>query len=156
MQDNQWADLLTKAPSRPAARYESSSPRAPLAGFPVTGTASDTSSVSRLHPMSSQAPRARPTSASVRTSSSSGDATHSDKRRGRGAQNDRTRSDRARSATTRSTSMGTEDGHMALVAVTHELANRQQSAIPGEERGSHLAQKQHAHFTKQQASRSHA
>ena len=126
MQDNQWAEVLTNKPSRTAARYEPSSPRARFDGLPVAGTTRDTSSLGR--PTSTL-----PTSASRGASSNSG-ATHSE-----------------RSALTRSTSPASEDS----LSAAHALNNRLQSSTTSGGEASRYAQKQHSHVTKQRAARGH-
>ena len=136
MQDNHWAELLTKNPGRTVARYKPSSPRA--------RAARDQSSLGSQRTTSTV-----PTSASGSTSSSNSDATHNDQRRGGdSALHGQTRIEHL----TRSASLGSEDG----LSAAHVLKNELQSSTSSGGEASRFAQKQRSHVTRQPAALGHA
>ena len=136
MQDNHWAELLTKSPGRTVARYKPSSPRA--------RAARDQSSLGSQRTTSTV-----PTSASGSTSSSNRDATHDDQRRGGdSALHGQTRIEHL----TRSASLGSEDS----LSAAHVLKNKLQSSTSRGGEAPRFAQKQRSHVTKQRGAMGHA
>ena len=143
MQDNHWAELLTKTPGRTVARYKPSSPRARVGGPPVASAARDQSSLGSQRTTSTV-----PTSASGRSSSIS-DATHNDQRRGGdSALHGQTRIEHL----TRSASLGSEDS----LSAAHVLKNELQSSTSSGGEASRFAQKQRSHVTRQPTALGHA
>ena len=144
MQDNHWAELLTKNPGRTVARYKPSSPRARVGGPPVASAARDQSSLGSQRTTSTV-----PTSASGSTSSSNSDATHNDQRRGGdSALHGQTRIEHL----TRSASLGSEDS----LSAAHVLKNKLQSSTSRGGEAPRFAQKQRSHVTKQRGAMGHA
>ena len=144
MQDNHWAELLTKNPGRTVARYKPSSPRARVGGPPVASAARDQSSLGSQRTTSMV-----PTSASGSTSSSNSDATHNDQRRGGdSALHGQTRIEHL----TRSASLGSEDS----LSAAHVLKNKLQSSTSRGGEAPRFAQKQRSHVTKQRGAMGHA